>query len=484
MLFSARAAAVSALALLAAAQPSLAQGPDADVLPRGVLSIGAGGVTEQFGALYDKNGERVLLGNPIAGRLDATSFPLATAFRQTLGDFFAAAAPLAGEEPFVIPAGQPVFGDVDVRGTAVTTRVPLSVALGLGARFEARLMLPVERYDIEVGRFGLRGGLVGANPDVAGNAALLAGIDSTLLAFGNSGLLPLQSSPLGRELQRLVLALSGGTDSLSLPALALSRSELAARSGAGAILTDPLENSVGEWKAGDVLAQLSFQFLNTAGGYPFPADIESGQLHLRSVAAVGARLAVTSGAEAAPGLLAPPEQRGSSGFTAAVSNDVFFGRRFWGNVSAGVATFGTRSLQVAVLEPGELFPKTTQLRTVEQTPGTQISLTAAPRYRLTPEISLGLLYHLQRSGDQELRISGDVGSGAGATTLRLSPAGNAQRVGGGFRYASIRAGESWPALPVDLSITYLRTITGSDGAPAAGMLEIRGEALLRLWGRR
>src|SRR5690606_14012020 len=100
--------------------------------------------------------------------------------------------------------------------TATTRVVPLSLSAGILPRLEVGASLPLLREEILPTRFGLSGGTLGANPDLDGNAELLALFGEEWGSLGASPLLPTDSSALGRELQRLVEARFPG-EALDLP---------------------------------------------------------------------------------------------------------------------------------------------------------------------------------------------------------------------------------------------------------------------------
>jgi hypothetical protein len=363
--------------------------------------------------------------------------------------------------------GSATFGLLSARYQGATGVVPFRLALGLLPRTELTLSVPLERDDVLLQALGVTGGNLGRNPDVAGNAALLSGIDPSWEALGGSALLPTGTSALGIALSARVEALTGSP--LALPAdpadAQLLAQLLSLTPGAAPPLSGPRP-----WRLGDLEVGARVLALSSFGPATYPKAERS--LDFRLTAGIAARL--PTGQEVEPD---EPYTRlptvGHAGLRTGAAADLFIGRRFW--LTGGASLLGLQEREESSASPDVVSA-------VIWSPASELSFDIAPRYRLTETIALGGRYEMRRSGAARTEIRGEGGSFA-----LLTPAGTVQRAGIEMRFSTLAGVERVPGLlrgplAVEAGISLLRTISAPPGIPASGSVVLQGSILQRMWG--
>lgn len=471
----------AAAALLLAAGAAQAQGPDARVLPRGVLEVRALGIfagyDERFGGGRDPLGGA--LETLLQPRAEALTAPELGPLRSRLDTFFAATggpvetASLGGGSVRALLSG-------DVRD------VPITAALGLTRRLTVEATLPVTRRQTAVRGIFLEGGTVGVNPNAALNAQLLSRVDTSFAALGRSPFLPVQGTDAATALrERLNSRSAGAGDSLVFPTRGVSIPELVADAGRAGRLTpqeiDALTRRTASsgYQLGDVELGARFRLGGTAPPWGLPDD-SAFVRGFRTV--VGARVRLPTGRLGNTlFLLEEPGLRGHFGVGGDVAADWFPSRRWWltGAADAQFLLGGdVTRLDFSVENP---FPDTTQTRVLRREPGLRVAASLTPRYRLTNELSFAAQYRLETAG--ATTYSGDGAELLGP--IELVAGRTAHRLGLGASYTTVGAYAAGRApIPAEVSLLYGRTVAGTGGAPAETRLELGVRAYYPAFNRR
>ncbi|HEX8358839.1 MAG TPA: hypothetical protein VF613_01875, partial [Longimicrobium sp.] len=177
--------AAAAAALVLAAGAAHAQGPDARVLPRGMVEFRVLGIYSGYDDRF--GGGRDPLGAAFAGLLQAPADTLAApelrALNTALGRFFAATGGAAD-------TGTLTGGTVNALLSGDARDVPATVAVGLTSRLTVEATLPLVRRETEVRGIFLENGTVGANPNAERNRGILAAFGAEFGELGASPFLP------------------------------------------------------------------------------------------------------------------------------------------------------------------------------------------------------------------------------------------------------------------------------------------------------
>lgn len=469
------AAAAFTLLLLALPRVGAAQveASDSYVLRPGQIRLGAAlrytGYDERFGT-----SGREALTAPLLQPLTPSAFAPLQPLSAGLSDFFTATAAQPGAQPVAFDASMLSLGTPDLRLFESVVTTPLELSLGVLPRVEIGVSVPLLRGEQMLERFTLADGTVGANPDAAGNAAILGGIGAQWEELGRSGFLPTDSSALGKALQARVGALAGGA-ALDLPAepgdTAVFQAQLLSAYGVPGV-----RSRVDRIRPGDARLLGRVMLLSNFGAAPVPPDSARGA-HFRSTLLLGLRLP-TGVAPDTVELIPIGYDVGFSGYSAGVVNDLFLGRRFWLTAAVSYASFGASDLTRLLAPPATPLSELGPPVEVRLTPGSELRVRIAPRFRLLEEISLGAEYQMDRLGAGRLQ-----GGGAEGAEFEL-PGATGQRVGGGLRYSTLPAVEEGRGrVPIEMEIRYQRSIAGAGGMPAAGYTVAEVRIMPRLWGR-
>ncbi|HEX5725660.1 MAG TPA: hypothetical protein VFX98_09350 [Longimicrobiaceae bacterium] len=475
------AATLLSLLLLGAGQ-ARAQGPDARVVPRGMLELRALGLFIHFDARFGDG--RAPLGagfepplQAVADRLIGTGV---TTLQGELDDFFAGTQATA---PGTVP--QPVTAGHAELGLAADLRdVPVTLAYGLSRRLTLELTVPVERRRTDVTSNRLAGGDVGLNPDSLRNRTLLSRIGPEFEDLGRQRFLPTAGSAAGEELQRRVQALLGDTVELRLPELAVSYPGLLAIPELRALLDSTEIVALGQqvgtrgpYQLGDV--QLGARYL-LAGppGFALPDTLPGRVVR----ATLGARVRLPTGPRSATlFLFEVPSASGHAGAGVDVTGDLA-SRRWWISGAAAFEVLLAADARRRDFAEG-LFPDSTTVVTLRREPGARFALSLTPRYRLTREISFAAQYALAGAG--ATTFSG--GNAEGEQVLgpfEVVEGWTAHRVGIGMGYSTLTAYAGRQALvPFEVSLLYQNTLAGTGEAPDAGMVTVAGRIFYQLIGR-
>lgn len=437
--------ALCALTLALSPLPLMAQETDAFVAPPGLARLRVGAEFSRFDSRFAPGSGTEPLTGDLLAPLTSGTFAALRPLETELNRFFAAGGGGVTADPQSLRLGTP-----DLEAAANVRTVPFAASLGVLPRLEVGLSVPLLREEVLFTRFGLSGGTVGLNPAPAENAARLAQLGDEWRSLGGSPLLPTGGSALGRELQRLLQVRAPG-QSLSLPDSALGAAQLSPLL-VGQLGVQPLESRLSPWRIGDAEVSGRFQLLNTAGPAPLPTDTTG--FRYRAALTLSARLPTGSEADSVYLLSFFPDV-GHSGAGVGVDGDLFFGRRLWTTLSLRYAMRGEVEVTRRVVDPREPLASSAAARAVRWSPGSELELSVAPRYRLTEAIALGAQYGLGRQGAATFRIDGgDEGAGI------LDVAGGlAHTAGVAVRYTTLPAYWSGARLvPLEVSLGYRATL--------------------------
>lgn len=473
--------AAGAAALVLAAGAAHAQGPDARVLPRGIMEVGALGIYSGYNERFD--GGRQPLGPAFEALLQPRADSLVRRalgpLRSNLNGFFAA-------------TGAAVNTD-DLSGGSVTALlsgdardVPIRVALGLTNRITVDATLPVSRRGTSVRGIFLEGGTIGVNPDTALNRRLLERAGATFGPLGGSALLPIEGTAAGDELRARLRAIDAAAgDSLRLPTRVVSIPELLSDATRAGLLSpaevDALTLGSGRtpFLIGDLELGARFRLAGNAPLWGIPAD----SVFVRGFRAVaGARVRLPTGRLGKSlFLLEEPALRGHLGVGGDVAADWFLSRRWWVTGSAETQILFGANVPRLAFTAGNPFPDTSQTRVIRRQPGALVAASVTPRYRLTNEFSFAGQYRFVAGGAVTY-------SGEGSEFLGPIPgvqARTAHQLGFGASYTTVTAYAAGRApFPIDVSLLYARTLAGTGGAPADTRLEVGFRAYYPAFGRR
>jgi hypothetical protein len=470
--FRTAAAALAALALAASA--AAAQGPDARVLPRGILEVRAFGTFTGFDERFD--GGRDPLGTGFAALLQPRADTLAALgpLRQRLGAFFGATgAPVTPE----LSAGT-------VRALLAGDQrdVPFTFALGLTRRITVEATVPLVRQVTSVGGIYLAGGNVGVNPNAALNGRVLGRVDTAFAALGASGLLPVEGTPAAIALRARVVA-RGVADSLALPTRGVLISELLTRTGEtglsgaerAALTTGGARTG---FALGDVQLGARMQLANTATAWGLPEDSLRGRGFR---AAAGGRVRLPTGPRnGALYLLQLAPSTGHFGVGGDVAADWFLSRRWWVTAAADAEVLFPANATRLAFTAANPFPDTTQRRVLRREPGARFGATVTPRYRLTREISFAAQYAFASVGAVTYTGEGADLLGPLESTL----AQTSHLLGLGASYTTVQGYAAGRApFPAEVSLLYRTAVAGSGRAPVATVLDVGVRVFYPAFGR-
>jgi hypothetical protein len=459
------------LATLLAPLPGAAQETDASVPRRGTFEVRATGIFTHYDDFFVAGGAR----RPLAEGLQAAfqeaaeraAEPAAGPLREELAAFFqeTGGVPAAVDPAAVRP------GDVRIEASADIRTIPIIVAYGLTDRLSVGLTVPLERRGAPVHARYLAGGDLGANPDAAANAQLLAQLDEDYAALGGGAWLPTAGSPLGQALQGRVQALLGDTVALNLPDRPLTLQELI--DAAGEALTPEeaaalqVETDRTPYFLADAQVGVRFLLLPGPGGFGLPEA--GGGPSLRTTVGVHGRL--PTGRRAVPRLLLEvPTEHGHAGWGVDVANELFLSRRLYLAAGAAYDVRLPANVPRLAFAPDRPFPADGVLRTVRREPGARLALAAEPHFRLTDEISFSGRYAFARQGATRL-----VGEDVLPSPAEVLGPWTAHRWGFGGRYSTVGAhARGRTPVPLDLSLHFERTFSGEGGAPAASSIRATG----------
>lgn len=465
-------------ALLLAAGTAQTQGPDARVLPRGVLEVRALGI---FSGYDERVGGGSLGGafeSLLQPRAEALTTPELGPLRTRLNTFFAATG---GAVETASLGG----GSVRALLSGDTRDVPITAALGLTSRLTVEATLPVTRRQTAVRGIFLEDGTIGLNPNAELNGQLLSRADTSFRALGRSPFLPVQGTAAATALRERLNARSAGAgDSLALPTRGVSITELLADAGrAGRLNAQEIDaltrrTASSGYQLGDVELGARFRLGGTAPAWALPDD----SAFVRGFrAVVGARLRLPTGKLGNTlFLLEEPGLRGHFGLAGDFTGDWFLSRRWWVTGLADAQLLLGADVTRLAFTAENPFPDTTQTRVLRREPGLRIAAGMMPRYRLTNELSFAALYRLETAGATTY-------SGEGADLLgpiESAEARTAHRVGLGASYTTVGAYAAGRApFPAEVSLLYGRTLAGTGGTPADTRLELGVRAYYPVFGR-
>lgn len=426
-----------------------AQLGDASVLPRGHVAVSVGGTSTHY---TGARRERFQAG------LDSARVPALATLATGLNRFFAA-TDSAGATPFRASPADVTLGGVQNGYTADRTVLPVGLALGLTSRLTVHAGVSFDRRSAAGGGI-FPSAALGLNTDTAGNRALLATLGIEYAQLGGSRLLPTEGSTVGAELQRRVRARTGRD--LNLPRTAVADTVLRNLFTAFGLPTtfpaEPPENL----GPSDVEVGARFQFSNAV---PRVAEPETFGRGYRGTFGIAARLPIGRAPPAE--LLDLPWISGAAAFEAQLFNDIFWSERVWSTISVRGGITAARDVRRAALVDEEAVVGI-YAETVEQRESSsRVSVEVAPRYRLTPSLTLAAQYVLAAQGEQQYTsgvvpaaIGHAVGAGVSFSTLPLLP----RRV-----------------VPFEVTLGVFRTVAGAFAATA---VHIEGRTVGRLWGAR
>ena len=463
------------LLVLAAAPGASAQSHGAMVLPPGSVRLSGGGEYASFDALFGASG-KTGVGESIRGPLVTSAFPALSPLYENLGGFLASTAGRPGAGAIVLDPDDLSLGEVDAALFMSRVHVPMRIEAGIFRRVQVGVQLPLVRGRQLVERLGITGATVGANPDAAGNANLLARLGGNGRTLGGLSLLPTAESPAGRELQNRVRAATG--DTLTLPHADSVRGTVLQSLLADAYGVEGLASSAELWRAGDLEIDLRVSLLDGLRGAAYP-DSTSRGLAIRAAAFGGVRLPTGIGSDTVT-LFGRDPDVGLSGYELGAGADLFFGARRSITVTLRQITLTSGDVlrRVAPLDaPLSTLAPASELR---WNPGDTLQLRIAPQYRLADPIVAGIEYELQRATGG----SYDAPAGTEGAELLATSGGTSHRIGAGVRFTSLPAfGRRESGIPLEVSLSWARLLAGPEGMAAESRVQLEGSLYVALWGR-
>lgn len=433
------------------------QEPTADVLRPGEVRVEILGSYTGFRSLF-ADGGRIPLSSGIGGGLTPERFPPLAELADAVDSFLAATE----IDPLVADPAWFDLGEMSLDLSWNTRMVPGRLSVGVLPRVELGVAVAAYRTELFPRGGTIVGGVLGLNPDPAGNAALLARLDATGETLGRSTVLPLEGSALGSELQDRVF--SATSDSLALPDSPLRVDQFATDFG-----FEPVTHRISSWRIGDTEIDAKFELFRTfTGDRHYPT--RSPALDVRITASGAVRIGTGDMGLDNPRLDWSPTV-GYGGWRAGVATDLFH-RRFW---ITGVGTYRDWSASTArVAVSNEPFPGAhTEIIEVSRTPGREIGLHLGGRVRLTDELSTGLFVRSEHVGTGEDRLNG---------IITAIPDGSRQFIGFALRYTNLPAyDEDRTSLPIEAAIGFDAAVAGSGNLPVARTAFIQISLLQRLW---
>ncbi len=442
-------------ALLLLPARGAAQAGQAQVIPRGTVSVQVAGhyasYRERFGGA---------LGAGVGGPLSATRFPSLLPLQTELNRFYGATA---GPTPFTATPENLLLGSLRLDLAADAREVPLTVEAGIRRGLSARVVVPFERRGTSVLASLLEGGTLGANPDTLGNRTRFGRV-AGFAALGASRFLPTSTSAAGRAIQERLLAATA--DTAILPVSALTTGGLDTLLMGEDFGLVPLRTNRNSWRLGDVEVGLRYQLSD-----PFPGpEVPDSAGGIRAAVGLSARL--PTGASRNPAnLLELPYAGGHAGVAVELDGDAALSRRWWVGGGARVEYLLGADGERRVFTEGQPFPPASTLTTVTLKPGVRARVEVTPRYRLTREIAFAGRYAMHRAGATTVTGDGGVFLGGFETTEGWT----SHLLGLGASYTALgahRAGDA--AFPFEVGVMVQRALVGGDAAPKASVLTLSG----------
>ncbi len=462
------------------------------MVPRGIVSLRAAGTYTHFGSRFtaaagEASSELEPLGARFAVPLTSRTFPLLRPAEAELNRFFAFAAEQTGESRFPIAPEDLQLGTPDLALVADTRSVPIGLEVGVLRRISLSATIPAVRTRVDLMRLSLSPGTMGVNPDAEYNRSVLAQLDPELGGLGEVDLLPVSGTAVAEALQQRVRALSGGVDSLRLPAAPVDSAGLQALLTGPAFATQGLAPVENLWRAGDATLAVNFQLVNTAGESPYPPPGAGSSYR----AAVGVEGRLPTGLARDPNHLFDfTPDAGHRGIAVHFANDLFLGNIFWGTATIRYARLLQRQVERRVTPPSEPYALATTLRTLDWDPGDVIGLEVVPRLRLTDAISFGGVYRFTRMGEDAYSYrDGDPvrnfeGSVVPASVLNEGTQRSLHEWGGRVSFTTLPsffAGGS--PVPYEVLFSFREAIAATAGTPAYRSVTVEGRIMYPFWGR-
>lgn len=433
-----------------------AQERDAQVLRPGELRI-------SVGAEYTQTGETFTEGDGTASdrlRLISPRYRPLVPLARDLADFFAATA---GPGSLPLDPDQLSAGELSLDVAWTTRTLPLRVSVGVLPRIQVGVGLGIAHYERLTRRMDFSAGTLGVNPDPDGNRALFGGTHPNFTALGGVALLPLEDSPIGRELQARVFAATG--EELALPEEPLGVAQL--ESHLDIIAPPRLANL---WRPAYADADVRVELLRSFADGLYPPEGAGFSYRAAAGAAIRIPFTVAESEEFRIGWGPEPLLPGAR---VDGTVDLFLGDRIWLSTGAALASFTARDTRLSVA-PYDVFLLGGEDIVVRRSRGNELDLWALPRLRLTREISVGATFRSQHwaAGTDEIE----------AWSQPIA-ARSRQSAGFSLRYTTLPAtGAGLPVRPIEAMVGYAAPVRDSGGASRLGTAFLQVVVHNRLWG--
>lgn len=243
---------------------------------------------------------------------------------------------------------------------------------------------------------------------------------------------------------------------------------------------------------GDVEVGLRLRFIDTFGKREARRFVPRG-VNLRSTVAGTFRVG-TGHVDAPNDLLDVGTGDGQNDIEVASLTDVLFGPRAWVSLAAryGRQLADEQELRVPPAAGGGAYLPAYTLQRVGRDLGDYVQIEATPRVALGTAFAVEARYSYRRQQADRYTGTFPVADPLGGSAGLVLDAGalddrverREQRVGGGVTYSTYAAYARGRArLPLELSLSYLRAVTGQGGVPALGVTQLQLRAFPRLFGR-
>lgn len=391
------------------------------------------------------------------GRLTADRFRSLVPLQEGLSAFFEATANVPSASP-VDPADL-TAGDLSLDLAGNYRVVPITFGVGLLPGVELSATIPVYRSERLIRRVTLEGANVGINPYTTELRAQLEEIAPGGAAIGSSVLVPTAGSPLGRELQERVIALTGRA--LALPGAPVGT--------AGKFLPQlPTRYSIGEWQPGDLEVEARLELSRSFQAGLFP-DRGSEGINHRLTLLAAARFPTGRETALADGIGLKPDVGGIGAGGGAIA-DVFL-RELWVSAGAQIRTLGLKELMIVV--PDDPQAAITGSGTRSYSTDAEVWLT--PRFRIEDEVAVAVTLA------SELWLGG-----RGALTGVDLDDSTATRhsIGGSLRFSDIQPPQESRRIAIEANAGFRTSVFGSGGAPDTNVVFVQLSLMRRVWGGR
>ncbi len=338
-----------------------------------------------------------------------------------------------------------------------------------------------------------------AREDHAGNSDLQkaqAFLDALAAAYAQKNFFPAFGTPASAALQERLarirdslgaLGISGLPENVPVAGTLLTEEEFEAFLGGNVMRAQPLEDLTTPWKMGDVEITTAMRILH----HGFEPDSAGELPRLRYQLGAGFVLRLGTGTQANFNRLFELNPAdGQTDLEGSLFGLVEWGNRLgaWGQVRYGIQTEG--EITKRITPPDAVLPDWGRTAPLLWTPGNYLELELSPRFFLTPQMSIGVRYHLWNKGEDSYALQPldpevlERTDYPPADLLNQETKETLRELGFGVTYSTVEANERGEAsLPIFFRATYFHPVGGSGGrTPKGGRFEAGISLFRTFWG--